>query len=77
MVDKYGWTKHRNWVNNRTKNTVYLCSKELTAENAGRRISDGAGKSSNQSSSVKVATVARAAGFSAQRTSQAMMEGAA
>lgn len=64
LIDMYGWQRNRSFVNSRTYNTVYLCSKELTANNAGRRISDGAGKSSNQSSSVKVATVASAAGFS-------------
>lgn len=64
LIDKYGWTKHRPWVNKRTANTVYLCSKELTADNAGRRSNDGTSKSSNQSGGVQVATVARTAGFS-------------
>lgn len=65
LVDKYGWTKHRNWINNRTKNTVYLCSKELTADNAGRRIGDGASESSNKSNIREVTTLAGGAGFRA------------
>lgn len=66
LIEKYGWERHRSFTNQRTGNTVYLVSKELTATNAGRRIDDGASKSSNQSSGVKIATVARSAGFSAQ-----------
>lgn len=61
LIEKYGWERHRSFTNHRTGNTVFLVSKELTATNAGRRIDDGASKSSG----VKIATVARAAGFSA------------
>lgn len=66
LIEKYGWERHRSFTNQRTGNTVYLVSKELTATNAGRRIDDGASKSSNEGSGVKIATVARATGFSAQ-----------
>lgn len=65
LIDKYGWQRNRSFVNNRTKNTVYLCSKELTADNAGRRIGDGTGKNSNQSNIREVTTLAGGAGFRA------------